>query len=119
MKFVMNRDMTIASVFGHAIEFKKGEPTLVPKRLYAEVIAAGGVAEEELTEADLGKAPAGDERKAQILAAMTKILERSERDDFTAQGVPHPRVVSELCGFNVGAKERDAMWAELQGSKDD
>ena len=53
MKFTLPRDRTIASTCGLSIEFKKGVPALVPPAMYAEVIAAGGVSEDEIPEEDM------------------------------------------------------------------
>ena len=39
--FVSQRDITVTSVLGYAIEFKKGIPTHVPRAMHAEVMERG------------------------------------------------------------------------------
>ena len=47
MKFIFYRDKVVATTMGHVIGFKKGEPTHVPPECIKEVIAAGGMPEDE------------------------------------------------------------------------
>lgn len=119
MKFVMHRNRTICSTSGHAIEFKKGELTHVPPAMYEEVMAAGAVPEEEL---DL-EPKAGDEvvepmepkaRQAAIFAAFEKITLRGQREDFTASGAPHAKALSNILGWTIQNKERDAVWTAFK-----
>lgn len=123
MRFTMFRNRTVASTCGLSIEFKKGEPHLVPPQMYAEVIAAGGVSEEELREEDLPPAPATPEqlaeRKQAMLKAFDTIVRRQQREDFTAGGVPHASVLGRELGWAVQAKERDAAWVEYTAGKGD
>lgn len=120
MKFVMHRDRTIASTCGLSIEFKKGVAALVSPGMYAEVIAAGAVPEEELPddEAAHAKTPEGKaERDAAITKAFETIALRNNSEDFTAGGLPHNKVVSELAGFPVSAKVRDEAWLKFTQAK--
>lgn len=124
MKFVLHRDRTIASTFGHAIEFKKGVLTEVPPLMHAEVLAAGGVPESEL---DLEpKKPEAvteptdpNERKKAVFAMFEKVVLRNKRDDFTAGGAPHGKVLALELGWTLPNKERDLLWvAYAQRDKD-
>jgi len=123
MRFTMFRNRTIASTCGLSIEFKKGEPHFVPPQMYAEVIAAGGVSEEELREEDLPPTPATPaqlaEREQAMFKAFDTITRRAQRDDFTAGGVPHASVLAREVGWAVQAKERDAAWAKYTSGKVD
>jgi hypothetical protein len=121
MKFVMLRDRTVVSTLGHAIEFKKSVPTFVPPALYAEVLAQGGVPEEELPEEDASKVVEPAEphvRSEKIQAAIAALVERGKREDFTANGSPHPKALSTELGWPVASKERDAEWARFQADQD-
>lgn len=117
LMFVMHRNMTVASTMGHTIEFKKGEPTHVPRELWKDVQAVGAVPADEMEEEEI-KLPEvaldPEDRKAMIFAAMTQIVEKGERESFTGNGSPHAKVVSEIVGFTVDAKERDAVWIEFR-----
>lgn len=123
MKFMLQRNRTIASTCGISIEFKKGEFHLVPPAMYAEVIAAGGVPENEIPEDELPKKAdtpeATAEREAAMLAAFTKIATRNNRNDFTAGGMPHLSVLGKELSFEVTAKERDATWVKFLADKND
>jgi hypothetical protein len=122
MKFMMSRNRTIASTCGISIEFKKGELHLVPPAMYAEVIAAGGVPETELSDDELKVSTITPEVKAEREAAMIKafekIVKRNQREDFTAGGMPHNAVLSRELGWNVVAKERDAAWVKFTAGQD-
>lgn len=121
-KFMLPRNRTIASTCGLSIEFKKNELTLVPPAMFAEVIAAGGVPENELTEDDLPKkADTPDalvEREKAMFKAFEDIVARNVREEFTAGGMPHNKVLSEKLGWSVNAKERDAAWVKFTAGKD-
>lgn len=126
MKFVMNRTRTIASVMGLSIEFEKGVPTSVPAYMYQEVIAAGGVPEDELNDDDLkagnpNKPADADAQTLAIFEVFEKLALRNVREEFTAGGQPHLSVLAKELGWNVTAKERDVAWAEFRvnGGKDD
>lgn len=120
MEFVMMRDRTIASVLGHAIEFKKGVPMHVPPALYPEVLAAGGVPKGELSEEESSAVVEPVEphvRSEKIQLAIAALVERGKREDFTAHGAPHPKALSTELGWPVAAKERDAEWALFQADQ--
>ena len=125
MKFAFQRARTVESVYGHVIHFEKGVPTHVPPEMYREVMAVGGVPEDEL---DLDKpAPVGPheptdpvERKAAIFAAYEAIALRNKREEFTAGGQPHLKAIAKQLGWSIADKERDLSWAEFKTSgKDD
>lgn len=123
MKFVLHRDRTIASKMGLAIAFEKGVAQHVPPAMYPEVIAAGGVPESELTEAEAtGKTtdePTDkDERKLALFGLFEKLVLRNVREEFTAGGAPHGAVLTKELGWSVSAKERDAAWAEFKAGSD-
>lgn len=115
MKFTMSRDRVIASVYGHAIEFKKGVPTLVPDLMIKEVLAAGGEPDEPVDEPE---ADTPEVRADKILAAVKRIVERATEGELSTDGVPHPSVVSKECGFGIDAKERDAAMLRLKAGDD-
>lgn len=117
MRFKLPRNRTLASTCGLSIEFKKDEWHLVPPAMYAQVIAAGGVSEEEIPEDELPKKPDTPDalaaRKAAVFAAFEKIVTRNVSTEFTAGNVPHAAVLAKETGWPVDAKERDALWLEF------
>lgn len=118
MNFTMNRNFTVASTMGHAVEFIKGVPTHVPPALYAEVQAVGAIPEEEIPE-DEAAAKSNEPsdplvRKSALFEAFDKIALRGRREDFTAGGSPTNAVLAAELGWTVAAKERDIVWAEFK-----
>ena len=57
-------------------------------------------------------------RRADIIAAIELIVQKAEREDFTAAGLPHPKAVSKITGYTISAKERDEAWQEINKSED-
>jgi hypothetical protein len=123
MKFVFLRDRTIVSTCGLSIAYKKGEPRLTPPAMYEEVLAAGGVPEEELPEdqkpKDTTSPAAVAARERTIFEAYKKIVLRNSRNEFTAGGAPHAAVVSAETGLAIDSKERDLTWHKFQAHVDD
>ena len=119
MNFVFARNRTVASVTGRTIDFEKGVPTHVPFQMHKEVIAAGGVPEDELEDDDKQKAPelTAEERVTLIQAAMEDMVAANVREDFTAGGAPHAKKLSDKLGFNVTPQERDTIWEALKQAK--
>lgn len=123
MKFVLNRNRVIASVCGLSVEFVKGEPTHVPPAMYAEVVAAGGVSEEEIDLEPKGNDEAAEPvdptvRQADIFKAFETITLRGRREDFTAAGAPHAKAVSTVLGWTLQNKERDTAWTAFKTKED-
>ena len=84
--------------------------------------AAGAVPEEELPEAPAKSGPEAPSdpvaREKAISDAMTQMVVDARRDDFTAAGLPHLRVLKQVLGWEVPAPERDAVWAKLNQSSE-
>ena len=124
MKFILSRNRVISSVMGLSIAFEKDVPQLVPPYMYPEVIAAGGVPESELTEAE-AKGSTSTEltdpaaRKAAVFAMFEKLVLRNVREEFTAGGAPHGAVIVKELGWPLSAKERDHLWAEFKAGASD
>jgi hypothetical protein len=119
MNFVMHRNKTVASSMGLSIEFVKGVAQHVPPYMYKEVLAHGGVPEDELTEEELNPGNSNEprepeDRKAALFVAFDKIVLRNEREEFTAGGTPNTGVLTRELGWTVNAKERDAAWQEFK-----
>jgi len=121
MNFVLNRDKVIGGTCGHFVSFKKGEATYVPKALWEDVMAAGGVPETEISVEEAVAAPVvvtDSERQEKYFKAFADIIERNDRGDFTASGLPNSKVLEHMVGFQVINKERDMYWAKFMEPKD-
>lgn len=117
MKFVLNRNRTVSSVLGHTIEFKKNEPTYVPKELWAEVQAIGAIPESEIIEeARAATSEPGDPavREAAIMMAFEQLVLGAKRESFSGTGVPHAKALISQMGFAIDNKERDALWQKFK-----
>lgn len=121
MKFVMNRSRNVSG-FGHSVDFVRGVPTHVPPELYREVLAVGGTPEEEV-DVDPAK-PVGPSEPSDPLAREAALFEAFEllalankRGSFTAGGLPHPKALKDLLGWDVPNAERDTAWAKFVQGK--
>lgn len=115
--FVLNKDKTVTGTSGHTIEFKKGEPTHVPREMWADVQAVGADPVEDLPEEQkkTGNEPAdAAERELLIFAAFEQIVLANERNDFSGTGVPHAKALEKILGFRLDNKERDALWTKFK-----
>lgn len=117
----MHRNFRLASVSGHVIMFKKGEVVDVPKPAVKDALAAGGMVVSEadlddvLPEEQEAKAvPQGDERESAILTAFQTLIEKNEREDFTAAGMPTKSAVDAATGFKADKKELGRLWTQFQ-----
>jgi len=122
MKFTFPRDRVVATTKGHVVSFKKGVPTEVPSLIYDEIIAAGGVPDDEVPEdpvKNLAKGPVDPaEREMELFIAFETIVTRGKREDFTAGGAPHIKAVNAELGWDVDSKERDTAWVKFKTKGD-
>lgn len=120
MDFISNRDITVRSLHGHAIEFKKGVPTGVPRIMHAEVMEKGILPvegpEQGAAVADAPKpmlAPDdAQERNDAILEVIKQIVKRNNASDFTGGGHPSAVSVSAAVGWKVDQKEVKDVWVK-------
>ena len=113
--FKLNRNYTLSSVYGHCLNFKKGEPTYVPPTVVLEVVAIGA----ELVEGEvdvLGPEAAAKPqidpvaREEAIMKAFGVLAASNAREDFTGSGLPTPKAVAREAGFEVDKKELATLW---------
>jgi hypothetical protein len=121
MNYIAPRNMTVASISGRSVAFKKGEPTYAPPQMHAELIAVGIVPAEEIPEPeDTGgvKEPTVPaERQEAVFAVFEKLILRGKRTDFAGTGAPHAAVLSKELGWDIDGKERDVLWQKFQADK--
>ena len=115
-KYIAHRNITVASLCGRSVEFKKGEPTLCPPSMHAELMAMGIMPVdpvEDTPDAVSSEPTTQNEREVALFAAFEKLTLRARREDFTAVGVPHASVLAKELGWGqLNGKERDAAWAK-------
>lgn len=112
---VLNRNFTLTTTLGHSIQFVKDQPTHVPPAMYRAALEIGaqpvaGAAPQ--VEDETPSAPVLDpsERNDKIGEAIELLVDRNEREDFTAAGAPTVSAVSSLVGFKVSGAEVTAAW---------
>ena len=116
MKMVMNRNITVVGLSGHAIKFVKGIPTNVPRMLVDDARAKGAIPAEgeevpEVVEKEeLGLAPTGEERVKQLRDAFGVLVAQNNRGDFAASSVPKMAAVKRHFKYPVDGKEVSAEW---------
>ncbi len=121
MDYIAPRNMTVASLSGRSVEFKKGVPTYAPDQMHAELIAKGVIPAEEIPEpeddGDIKAPTVAAEREAAIYGAFEKLILRAKRGDFSGTGAPHVAALSKELGWDIDGKERDVLWQKFQADK--
>lgn len=126
MKFVSSRDIVVRSKStGHAVEFKKGVPTLAPVGMHEELFERGVLPADQSGAAALDLAGAtvdaatpkvllapddGNERSMKIVEVFKAMVKRNSATDFTAGGTPNAAAVTSALGWRVDQKEVRAAW---------
>ena len=111
--YVLHRNYTLVTLTGRSIEFIKGKPTHVPPDCVKAAVGIGAVPADGSDpniqlEGDevLTRAPTDpQERLEKIIEVVRNLVIRNERDDFTAAGIPSPKVVSRILGWKADLRE--------------
>lgn len=111
----LHRNFVLRTTKGHAIRFKKGEPSLVPAVCVEDAVAIGAIAVEDgeadvIPEEEVAPVLTPTERLAEINKAFVTMTRRQERNDFTGNGIPNIKKLEQIVGFEVHSKERDSAW---------
>ncbi len=122
--FVLHRNYAHASLKGHVINFKKGEPAYVPPECHREVIQIGAVPVDADGETEL-LAPekvepiplSQEERYEQLVAAFELLEGRNKRRDFTGQGIPSLVALATIVDFDPSKKEVEDTWRSYREEK--
>ena len=116
MKFVLNRDLVLASRLGATVRFEKNKPTFAPDFLQAEIEALGGEVveggEAAQTEQQGPVEPQGPAR----IEAMNDAFAKSALAGKTDKA-PSVKDMHEAMGWTPTAAERDLAWAEFVKGK--
>ena len=121
--FVLARNHTHRSTYGHIINFVKGEPTFVPPVCHREVFAIGALPVKDTIDPlgdEVQPKPelTGDERRDQLVAAFKILQERNARGDFTGQGVPSiPALKKLIDDFEPDKPEVVNVWRAYIGDE--
>ncbi|MDP2323522.1 MAG: hypothetical protein Q8N51_05775 [Gammaproteobacteria bacterium] len=116
-KYISHRNVTVTSLCGRSMEFKKGEPALAPPQMHAELLAMGimpvdGLEDDVVKPENVEPSLTGD-REAAMFGAFETMVLRDRRGDFMASGAPHGAVLAKELGWEpIQAKEREAAWAK-------
>ena len=124
MKMVMNRNVTIKNLSGHAIKFEKDEPRHVPPEMVADVMAAGGLPAEgeelpvlEEQEPQERPIPVGLERQRILVGIFEEMVKTNAREDFTAAGLPKAKKVRDKLWFDVDINEIKDVWYKYKAGE--
>ena len=117
-EFILNRNYTLISRTGHAVMFKKGEPTYVPAPVRAEAIGIGAVPVDGdtnvLPEEQVVVELTPEERREQLIKAFKTLQERDLRGDFTGQGFPSITALKKLVEFDPDKKEVETLYVQFR-----
>lgn len=121
--YVLNRTHTHRSING-VVSFEKDKPSWVVPMLEREVIAIGAVRADGDGDVDLldpVKEPqvplTPDQRKDELHAAFSLLIERNDSKDFTGAGSPTVKAVEKIIGFDTDRSEIEELWAEYKALK--
>lgn len=114
-EMVLNRNHTLVSTYGHCVRFEKGKPTTVPAVLHGECLGIGAEftdGKDAVVEEPAGPQEPTDpaERKAALVAAIGRIVERNASADFTAGGMPKESALEREFGWRVNYQEIKGVW---------
>lgn len=117
--YILNRNHVHRSING-VVSFEKDKPSWVVPALEKEIIAIGGVREDGDTPdfLDPEKAAAVElspvERKDELYAAFSLLIERNDSKDFTGAGVPTVKAVEKIVAFDTDRVEITDLWGEYK-----
>lgn len=121
-QYKLNRDFVLRNTKG-VITFTKGEPTNVPTYMEMDVVAIGGEAVSKATpslvpqDAPEKDNPQGEDRAAQILTAISLLVEKNDAADFTGSGTPSVKAVEGILGFDIDRSEVVEGWKKFNADK--
>lgn len=121
-KFVLARNYTLVTLTGRSIEFRKGVPQHVPPDCIRAAVAIGATPADgkelnlDLEGDEASRLPKAPTEPTMRLEAIDKVIrqliQRNDRDDFTAAGLPSPKVIERTLGWKVDAREVRAVWQD-------
>jgi hypothetical protein len=119
--FTLHRNYVLRTTKGHAISFRKGEPTNIPPVCVEDAVAIGARPVEGDAD-NINEAPAPiimspAERKEKVFEAFRTMKARNERLDFTGTGIPNAKRLPQLLGFDITSRERDVFWQEFRSAE--
>lgn len=118
-EMTLHRNYVLRTTKGHCIRFIKNEPVFVPPICLEDAVAIGALAvtdgeDDILPDDEQAVVLTQAERKAAIINAFDVMTARKERSDFTGNGLPNPKKLEQIVGFEVHSKERDNAWREYR-----
>lgn len=121
-EFVLNRNYSMRSLYGHVIDFKKGQPVHVPPICAREAASIGAECVDGKVDVLGDEMPdlvpmSPDEREESIVAAFKLLEERNGRNDFTGNGGPAVPALEKILGFDVDKKEVNSLWAAYRAEQ--
>jgi len=118
---VSNRNYTLATTKGHVVRFYKGIAKFIPNVILEDAVAVGIVPtdEKDLPNAEernplLPHAAVGAERVRQIREVVEALVERNQRGDFAASGLPSIAVVGDALGYKIEQSELGKVWHTIR-----
>lgn len=113
--FVLSRNYSLRTLYGHIVEFKKGQPTHVPPICIKDAVAIGAVSVDsgiDVLDPELPEPVfmTPEERQENIIAAFKLLEDRGGREDFTASGCPTKAALVKILDFVTDKKEYEPLW---------
>ena len=119
--YVLNRNYTLGTAYGHRIAFEKGVPVNVPaiREVELEVVRIGGERVDGDTPSPVEVVaerdePSYEQMEAKIREAIAKIVAENDAKKFTAAGVPTAKAVSRIAGFDAERGMVEEIWVRIR-----
>lgn len=122
IEMIALRNVTLRTLSGYCVKFKKNEPAMVPMNCVEEAMAIGAVPVEpkdiEPEEPKFTPEPVGLEREEAIMTAMDMLVEENARNKFTAGGKPTRAAMRDALGFEIDNREINQMWSKYKNTEE-
>lgn len=121
-EMLMPRDFFLQTKSGFTVTFKANVPTPVHPHCVEDAINHGavyadGTLHKPAEEPEKPEPLFGHERKNAIYETLMRMKDRSDPDEFTANGLPKLKPIGNDLGFEVDRKEVDAVWREILAAR--
>ena len=107
------RPVRLASLTGHIIHIKPGEPKALPASMHEEAYLAGCVPVDS-PEHVAPAVPQGDDRDRSVTDAIHVLIALNDETKFKKDGTPKVAAVEEVFGYAVSAAEIEIAFGKVK-----
>ena len=121
-EFTLHRNHLLRTTKGVTIKFDANKPVYVPPVAVPDAVAIGAQPVGHEVDVLPDEVPVEvpltvGQRKERMFEAFQTLIDRNERNDFTASGSPNAKKVAAMVGFDVSINERNSLWDEFRQAR--